>query len=76
MARPLRLAFSSAHAMGSATVLRIKLTDGHPPRPPILQHRIENREQLPHAGGQRQLLRFPRLAQALIERAPIAGVVA
>ncbi|KAF4516168.1 hypothetical protein B566_EDAN000406 [Ephemera danica] len=34
---------------------------------PTLQHRIENRKQLPHTGRQRQLLRFPGLAQALIE---------
>ena len=37
------------------------------PGRPMFQHRIENRQQLPHAGGERHLLRFPRSLQALIE---------
>lgn len=41
---------------------------GHPSRRPILHHRIQNREQLPHAGRQHQLLRLPHLTESLIER--------
>ena len=44
-----------------------RLTGCHPPRRPTLQHRVEDGEQLPHAGRERQLLGLPRLTQALIE---------
>src|SRR2546425_2541819 len=39
------------------------------PRSPMFHHRIENRQQLAHAGGQRHFLRFAGLAEAVIERA-------
>jgi hypothetical protein len=47
-----------------------RLTGRYPPRCPVLQHRVENREELLHVGRQGELLRLPRLTQALIE-API-----
>jgi hypothetical protein len=33
----------------------------------MFQHRIEDGEELPYAGGERHLLRLPRSLQALIE---------
>lgn len=38
-----------------------------PPGSPMFQHRIENRQQLPHARRERDLLRFARSLQPLIE---------
>ncbi len=38
-----------------------------PPGSPMFQYRIENRQQLPHARSERDLLRFARSLQALIE---------
>src|SRR3989442_14577613 len=39
------------------------------PRGPMFQHRIQNDQQFAHAGRQRDLLRLPGSAQALIEHA-------
>lgn len=40
-----------------------------PPRSPMFQHHIENRQQLPQARRERDLLRFARSLQTLIEGA-------
>ena len=58
------------HLFGVSNCLKKSsgLSGGHAPRCATRQHRIENREQLPHAGRQRQLLRLARLTQALVER--------
>src|SRR6266571_5688814 len=39
------------------------------PRGPMFHYRIQNDQQFPHAGRQRDLLRLPGSAQALVERA-------
>src|SRR5438094_10593475 len=44
------------------------------PGRPMFQHRIENCQQLPHAGGERHLLRLPRSLQALNEKM-VSGTV-
>jgi hypothetical protein len=63
------IAQSSDDSDSNCLLCQATLSSVRSPWGPMLQHGVEQDQQLSHAGGEHDLLGFPRRAQALVERA-------